>query len=99
MELLLLLCVLGLTAALLAWPVWFKLETRAKRRKNPGYNPPNVMGILDELYQPSAHQASQIQEVQRVLPAPAPLPGDKDLERGRVTIDLAPSQNSGSAGR
>ena len=93
MEIMLLVAVLGFTIALLAWPVWFKLETRSRRRSNPAYNPPNVMGILDELYQPSAHQASQIQEVQRVLPAPAPLPGDKDLERGRVTIDLGERAN------
>lgn len=89
MDIAVLIGVLLFTVALLAWPVWFKLETRSRRRQNPGYNPPNVMGILDELYQPSAHQASQIQEVQRVLPAPAPLPGDRDLERGRVTIDLS----------
>jgi len=88
LETLVLIGALAVCALLLLWPLWFKAETRAKRRKNPGYNPPNVMGILDELYHPDAHQASQIQEVQRELPAPAPTPGDKDLERGRVTIDL-----------
>ena len=88
MEIVIVAGVVVFAVLLLAWPVWFKLETRAKRRKNPGYNPPNVMGILDELYHPDAHQASQIQEVQRELPAPAPTPGDKDLDRGRVTIDL-----------
>jgi len=88
LETLVLIGALAVCTLLLLWPLWFKLETRAKRRKNPGYSPPNVMGILDELYQPSAHQASQIQEVQRELPAPAPSPGDKDLDRGRMTIRL-----------
>ena len=46
------------------------------------------MGVMDEVFYPSHHQASQIQEVARVLPAPAPTPGDKDLDRGRVVIDL-----------
>lgn len=73
---------------MLAWPAWFKAETRARRRKNPGYMPPHVMGVMDEVFYPSHHQASQIQETERVLPAPAPTPGVKPPGQGRVVIDL-----------
>ena len=88
MEIAMLVGVVLFCGFMLAWPVWFKAETRARRRKDPRYTPPHVMGVMDEVFYPSHHQASQVQEVERVLPAPAPTPGDKDLDRGRVVIDL-----------
>lgn len=64
--------------AALVWPVWFRLETRAKRRRDPRYSPPHMMGILDEIYHPTAYSAIKIVEVETRAPAPAPLPGDPE---------------------
>jgi hypothetical protein len=58
------------------WPRMFRWDTQRKRAKDPRYVPPRVMGVFDEVYHPDAHAASQIQEAERVIPAPAPLPGD-----------------------
>ena len=33
-------------------------------------------GVLDELYRPTAHRATEIRKEEQVRPAPAPLPGD-----------------------
>ena len=71
------------------WPAMFKAENRRKRAAYAGYQPPRVMGIADELFNPSAAQALQVQEAQITLPAPAPTPGDPpDLETGRIRIEL-----------
>jgi hypothetical protein len=37
-------------------------------------------GILDELYRPTAHKATEIRREEQVRPAPAPLPGDPPVE-------------------
>jgi hypothetical protein len=58
------------------WPRMFRWDTQRKRAKDPRYIPPRVFGVFDEIYHPDAHAASQIQEVEREIPAPAPLPGD-----------------------
>ena len=49
-----------------------------------------VMGIGDEVFNPTRHEAQVELDRQTVLPAPAPLPGDGDkgIYRGRVEIDL-----------
>lgn len=53
-----------------------------------------VMGIGDEVFHPTRHEAQIELDRQTILPAPAPLPGDRadDPERGvysgRVRIDL-----------
>lgn len=51
-----------------------------------------VMGIGDEVFNPTRHEAQIELDRQTVLPAPAPLPGDGDkgIYRGRVEIDLDP---------
>jgi hypothetical protein len=64
-------------AFLLAYPAWLKAQTRKKRLGDPSYSPPRLMGIVDELYHPDAHATRQIVEDERVIPAKAPLPGDK----------------------
>jgi hypothetical protein len=64
-------------ALIVVWPFWYRAEIRRKRAKDPTYRPPYLMGIMDEIYRPDSHAASQIHEIERELPAPPPLPGDK----------------------
>ena len=78
-----------LCAFFIGWPAL----VRHRRRTEPGYTPPRVIGVLDELYQPSAHNAELEKDVRRELSAPAPSPDEPDLERGRVTIDLGEKQS------
>ena len=73
---------------MLIWPIWFRAETRAKRRKDPSYSPPRIMGFLDEVYQPDAHANRQLLEAQKELPAPSPIPGDRGPRGGRIAINL-----------
>jgi hypothetical protein len=49
-----------------------------------------VMGIGDEVFHPTRHEAQIELERQTVLPAPAPLAGDGDkgIFNGKVVIDL-----------
>jgi hypothetical protein len=60
----------------LLWPVWFRAETRAKRRRDSRYSPPHLMGVFDEVFYPSAYSAVQIVDAETRAPAPPPLPGD-----------------------
>jgi hypothetical protein len=48
------------------------------------------MGIGDEVFHPTRHEAQIELERQTVLPAPAPLAGDGDngIFNGKVVIDL-----------
>jgi len=78
-----------LCAFFIGWPAL----VRHRRRTDPTYSPPRVIGVLDELYQPSAHNAELEKDVRRELSAPAPSPDEPDLERGRVTIDLDEKQS------
>jgi hypothetical protein len=65
-----------LALSMFFWPRMFRWDTRRKRARDPRYVPPRVMGVFDEVFHPDAHAASQIQEAERVIPSPAPLPGD-----------------------
>jgi hypothetical protein len=77
MEWVPLVALVAFMALVVAWPFWYRAEIRRKRAKDPKYRPPSMMGIMDELYHPDAHAATQIHEIEREIPAPAPLPGDK----------------------
>ncbi len=84
--------VAGLVLAIgvgLGWPVWYLSRVRRKRRVDASYESPRILGIVDELYHPDAHAAAQIHEVAKVLPAPAPLPGDPVRHGGRISIEVA----------
>ena len=50
-----------------------------------------LMGIGDEVFAPSRHEAAIELDRQTILPAPAPVAGDDDkgIYNGRVTIDLS----------
>ena len=64
-------------AFLFSYPSLQRRDTAKKRKADPRYMPPRVLGIIDELYHPDAHATRQIVEDQRELPAKAPLPGGK----------------------
>ena len=76
MELLVVGILFGVGLLLLAMPALMKAETRKKRRRDPRYRPPATIGVMDEVFHPSAYYAAQEVETQQELPAPAPLPGD-----------------------
>jgi hypothetical protein len=65
---------------------WIDLSNKRKSSGNAG-----VMGIGDEVFHPTRHEAQLEMDRQTVLPAPAPLPGDGDkgIYEGQVRIDLA----------
>lgn len=81
--------VVVLCAFFIGWPAL----VRHRRSSDPNYAPPRVIGVLDELYQPSAHNAELEKDVRREMSAPAPSPDEPDLDRGRVTIDLDEKQD------
>ena len=67
---------------------WIDLSNKNQNSGPSG----GVMGIGDEVFNPTRHEAQIELDRQTVLPAPAPLPGDGDkgIYRGRVEIDLEP---------
>jgi hypothetical protein len=76
MELLIVGALFAVGLLFLAMPALIKAETRKKRRSDPRYMPPATIGVMDEVFHPSAYYAAQEIESQKELPAPAPLPGD-----------------------
>ena len=59
------------------------------RSKSSG-NGSGIMGIGDEVFAPSRHEAAVELDRQTVLPAPAPVAGDPDkgIYEGHLKIDL-----------
>ena len=76
MEIVVTTALLAIGVGVALWPAWFRAETRAKRRRYPGYSPPHLMGVFDEVFHPAAYNAMQIVEAETRAAAPAPLPGD-----------------------
>ena len=76
---------------LLVYPRWAKWERERNRRNGTRRTVTSGMvGGIDEVFHPNAHQAQLIWEAQQELPVPAP-DSDKnrpDLEAGTVVIDL-----------
>lgn len=64
---------------------WIDLSNKQRTSGSAG-----VMGIGDEVFHPTRHEAQIELDRQTVLPAPAPLPGDGDLGiyEGQVRIDV-----------
>jgi hypothetical protein len=69
---------------------WIDLSNKRKTSNGGG-----VMGIGDEVFNPTKHEAQVEMDRQTVLPAPAPVAGDGDkgVYRGSVRIDL-PSEDT-----
>jgi hypothetical protein len=71
------------------------IDLAGKSNTRSAGNGAGLIGIGDEVFAPSRHEAAVEMDRQTILPAPAPLAGDpsKAAERagvynGRVTIDL-----------
>jgi hypothetical protein len=67
---------------------WIDLSS-AGQSKSAG-NGAGLIGIGDEVFAPSRHEAALELDRQTILPAPAPVAGDGDngIFGGKVTIDL-----------
>jgi hypothetical protein len=66
---------------------WVDFSNKARN----GHSHGSAMGIGDEVFHPTRHEAQIELERQTVLPAPAPLAGDGDkgIFNGKVVIDLS----------
>ncbi|MDI2097550.1 hypothetical protein [Ruicaihuangia caeni] len=47
-----------------------------------------ALGVMDEVFNPAQRHAREHLETEKIVPAPAPLAGDRPLEEGRITIRL-----------
>ncbi len=65
---------------------WIDLSNKSKTSGSKG----GALGIGDEVFHPTRHEAQIELDRQTVLPAPAPVAGDGDkgVYDGRVRIDL-----------
>jgi hypothetical protein len=60
-----------------------------RRRWEEGVGGGGLGSALDAVWRPSAEDAHAQWEAQVELPAPAPSPGDKGLDEGRIIIELS----------
>ena len=72
---------------------WIDLSNKSRTSGKAGGG---VMGIGDEVFNPSRYESQLELDRQTMLPAPAPLPGDgdKDIYKGNVKIDLKPKDDA-----
>ena len=90
---------LGIAAVLIALGFvaqhfgWIDLSNKSRTSGKAGGG---VMGIGDEVFNPSRYESQLELDRQTMLPAPAPLPGDgdKDIYKGNVKIDLKPRDDA-----
>ena len=83
----------GISAVLIALGVvaqrlgWIDLSNKSRTSGKSGGG---VMGIGDEVFNPSRYESQLERDRQSMLPAPAPVPGDghKDIYSGKVRIDV-----------
>jgi hypothetical protein len=68
------------------------IDVLGKDKRKPSGGGSGIMGIGDEVFAPARHEAALEMDRQTLLPAPAPLAGDKGDENniydGVVKIDL-----------
>ena len=65
---------------------WIDLSNKQRTSGSAG-----ALGIGDEVFHPTRHEAQIELDRQTVLPAPVPIPGDGDLgiEGNRIQLDLS----------
>jgi hypothetical protein len=78
--------IVAATATVLALTPLIHRDTR--RRWEKGISGGGLGSALDAVWRPSAEDAHAQWEAQVDMPAPAPSPGDKGLDEGRIVIDL-----------
>lgn len=71
---------------------WIDLRGDSRRGGSGG----GLVGIGDEVFNPTRHEASIELDRQTTLPAPAPIPGDGDL--GVIQIEGDPDAGDGYRG-
>lgn len=71
---------------------WIDLSDKSRRRGSGSGS--GMLGIGDEVFNPTKHEAQIELDRQTILPAPAPVPGD-----GPLGIVDAPADAPGYAGR
>ncbi|MBX3100656.1 MAG: hypothetical protein KF761_13890 [Salinibacterium sp.] len=76
---------------------WIDLSNKSRTSGGGG----GIAGIGDEVFHPTRHEAQLELDRQTILPAPAPLPGDRDLGigdlksyDGQVKIDLTSPEDA-----
>jgi len=75
---------------------WIDLSNKTERS---GGSSSSIVGIGDEVFAPTRHEAQVELDRQTVLPAPAPVAGDGDkgIWDGKIRIDVN-AENSSSQG-
>ena len=68
-----------------------RLIDLSNKRSRVGGSLGGMMGVVDEVFAPTRHEAAVEMDRQTRLPAPAPLAGDGDkgIFNGKVTIDIS----------
>ena len=66
---------------------WIDFSNKGRKHRTSGGG---FLGVVDEVFAPTRHDAALERDRQTVLPAPAPVAGDGDktIYSGRVTIKL-----------
>lgn len=78
--------IVAATASVLALAPLIHRDTR--RRWEKGIAGGGLGSALDAVWRPTAEDARAQWDAQVELPAPAPSPGDKGLDDGRIVIEL-----------
>jgi hypothetical protein len=71
---------------------WIDFSDKTKKSGSSGGG---FLGVVDEVFAPSRHEAALERDRQTVMPAPAPVAGDGDkgIYSGRVTIAIDENSN------
>ncbi len=84
-ALLLLAALLVVSLALMPW------DLRRQRERRRRIVPAGLVGGIDEVFHPEAHEALLVWEAQLEAPAPAPTPGAPPFPDGRIVLRLPPA--------
>lgn len=88
---------IALAAVLAVSIVLMPLGLRRQRAQQRRIVPAGLVGGIDEVFHPEAHEALLVWEARVEAPAPVPAPGEPPFASGRITITLPLSGGSGAA--